>query len=528
MNLFERSEQTPSFEEFQKELSKFMKEKFGDKVTGFAISQPDIFKPLENSSQPKKSSREIKFDLKPKEVKAYLDRFIIQQEEAKKVLAVAVCDHYHHVASCLGQPHCGGYAKQNVLLMGPTGVGKTYLVKIIANLIGVPFIKSDATKFSETGYVGGDVEDLIRDLVHKADGDVDWAQYGIVYLDEADKIAAPSNLMGRDVSGQGVQRGLLKLMEETEVPLRTASDLTGQIQAVMEFQAKGKIERKTINTRHVLFIMSGAFDGLSDIVKKRLEMRSIGFHQNLPKVQSDSEFHARALTNDFVKFGFDPEFIGRLPVRVILNDLSEENLYQILKNSEDSVVRQYAADFKAYGIEAIFSDEALKAIAHQASLEKTGARGLFTVCEKALRNFKYELPSTTIRRFVVTSSLIENPQEELKRMLTNPDFADQKFIALQLESFEKEFAAQYGIKIYFDPSAQDWITRVYHEGKGSVRDLCRDRLKNYEYGLTLISQNSGKDEFTITQEVLENSKSSLDQWIKNSYGTKRRKTNSKN
>ncbi len=523
----EKGEQTPSFEEFQKELSKFMKEKFGDKVMGFAFPQPDIFKPKSETSTEKKSSHPVNFDLKPKDVKAYLDRFIIQQEEAKKVLAVAVCDHYHHVATCMGKNNCGSYSKQNVLLIGPTGVGKTYLVKTIAQLIGVPFIKSDATKFSETGYVGGDVEDLIRDLVHKANGDVEWAQYGIVYLDEADKIAAPVNLLGRDVSGQGVQRGLLKLMEETEIPLRTANDLTGQIQAVMEFQSKGKIDRKTINTRHILFIMSGAFDGLPEIVKKRLEIRSIGFQSGLSEKKAESIFHHQAATHDFVKFGFDPEFIGRLPVRVVLNDLSEKDLYHILKNSEDSVIRQYVSDFKAYGIEAIFSEDALRTIAHKASLEKTGARGLFTVCEKALRNFKYELPSTNVQRFVITPSLIENPEEELKRMLANPDFIDHEFIVLQLDSFEREFLAQHGVKIHFDESAQSWISKAYHEGAGSVQDLCRERLKNYEYGLALIFQNSGKEDFEITQEVLENPKGVLDQWIKNSYGLKRKRSNPK-
>src|SRR2546422_3890417 len=160
------------------------------------------------------------------------------------------------------------YAKQNVILVGPTGVGKTYLIKHIAELIKVPFVKADATKFSETGYVGGDVEDLVRELVQKADGDVNLAQFGIIYIDEIDKIASASNLIGRDVSGRGVQTTLLKLMEDTEVPLRSANDIQSQLQAAFEFQRKGKLRRETINTRHILFIVSGAFDKLQEMVQR--------------------------------------------------------------------------------------------------------------------------------------------------------------------------------------------------------------------------------------------------------------------
>ncbi|MBI1884460.1 MAG: AAA family ATPase [Chlamydiae bacterium] len=513
----EGTEGTPSFEEFQKEFSKLIKEKLGAKGVGFVFPQPDALKTSEEPVKEKKPPREIKFDLKPKEVKAFLDRFVIQQDEAKKVLAIAVCDHYHHVASCLGKEGCGNYAKQNVLLMGPTGVGKTYLIRTIATLIGVPFIKADATKFSETGYVGGDVEDLIRDLVHKADGDITLAQYGIIYLDEVDKIAAPSNLMGRDVSGQGVQRGLLKLMEETEIALKSSSDLTSQIQAVMEFQAKGKIERKTINTRHVLFIMSGAFDGLTEIVKKRMQMRSIGFLEPLQAMDQHVQMQRHGTTQDFIKFGFDPEFVARLPVRVVLNDLWEEDLYKILKTSEDSVVKQYVGDFKAYGIDVVFSDESLWAIAKKAALEKTGARGLFTICEKALRDYKYELPSTGVRRFVVTPALIENPIEELQRMLQDPAYIDQEFMTLQIQSFEKEFENKFQVKIHFIEDACAWMKEVLSKEGTTVEEWCREKLKNYEYGLVLIRQNSGKEIFEITKEVLENPQAALDGWIRDSY-----------
>ncbi len=200
----------------------------------------------------------FQFDYRPKEVKAHLDRFVIRQEEAKRVLSVALCDHYHQVRLALAGQEQAQYAKQNILLIGPTGVGKTYLIRSLADLIGVPFVKADATKFSETGYVGGDVEDLVRDLLRRADGDVTRAQHGIIYIDEIDKIAAAAGMTGRDVSGRGVQINLLKLMEETEVPSRAPNDLAGQLQAMMEMtQRGGRRPPATINTRHILFVVSG-------------------------------------------------------------------------------------------------------------------------------------------------------------------------------------------------------------------------------------------------------------------------------
>jgi len=506
----------PTPEEFQRRLSELMRQHFkGGDATFFTQPAPGG-EAEEPAAEPSKEAFE--FDSKPRDVKAYLDRFVVKQEEAKKVLSVALCDHYHHVRLAMEGKEQLNYAKQNIILIGPTGVGKTYLIRCMADLIGVPFVKADATKFSETGYVGGDVEDLVRDLVRLANGDVSRAQYGIIYIDEIDKIAAASNATGRDVSGRGVQTNLLKLMEETDVPARAPHDIAGQIQAMMEFtQGRGRKQPAVINTKHILFVVSGAFGGLEKIVHKRLREAAIGFAAANRAAASEEESFEHVQTRDFIEFGFEPEFIGRLPVRVVCRQLRVDDLFQILKTSEGSIIRQYEQSFAAYGIEALFRDDGLRRIAELAADEKTGARGLMTICERVFRDLKFELPSTHVKRFVVTRELVDDPVSELKKLLSEHEQEERLVMRQLVHDFAERFRESHGLVIRFTEEAADLLIALALEQSMPVRELCAGKFKDYQFGLKLIAQNTGRQEFTIDRNAVEDPDKALSEWVVTSY-----------
>jgi endopeptidase Clp ATP-binding regulatory subunit ClpX len=504
----------PSPEEFQRQLQEFMRQHFQNVPKSSAQTE---MSGAPDSPEAEAESLEFFFDKTPHEVKAYLDRFVIKQEEAKKVLSVALCDHYHHVRLAIEGKDQPNYAKQNVILVGPTGVGKTYLIRSAADLIGVPFVKGDATKFSETGYVGGDVEDLVRELVRRADGDVERAQYGIIYIDEIDKIAAANSNSGRDVSGRGVQTNLLKLMEETEVPARSPQDIAGQIQAMMDVSQRGKKSASNINTKHILFIVSGAFGGLEKLIRKRLREATIGFAATVQNQIDEESAFDQVQTRDFIEFGFEPEFIGRLPVRVVCHNLNAEDLFQILKSSEGSIIRQYEQTFAAYGIEVLFRDDGLKRIAELAAEEQTGARGLMTICERIFRNFKFELPSTKVKRFVVTRELVDKPEVELEKLLSEHEKEEQAVVRQLVHDFAGRFKEQHGLTISFTDAAADLLVQTAVEQKTPVRDLCATKFKDFQFGLKLISQNNGQKEFVIDRDAVETPDKKLSEWVVASY-----------
>ncbi|MDG1890824.1 MAG: AAA family ATPase [Verrucomicrobiota bacterium] len=522
----DKKKDMPSPEEFQKQLSDFMKQNFsgfGFPGVGTPTAKQDT--PTSSESESHESSIEdlMDFDHRPKDVKAYLDRFVIQQEEAKKVLSVALCDHYHHVRLALEGKEAPNYAKQNIILIGPTGVGKTYLIKSVADLIGVPFVKGDATKFSETGYVGSDVEDLIRELYRRSDNDIKRAQFGIVYLDEVDKIAmAETGAGSRDVSGRGVQTNLLKLMEETEVSVRSPQDVAGQIQAMMDAQRGGK-SASTINTKHVLFIVSGAFDGLEPIIRRRMSETTIGFATTRNESMASDETLEQVETKDLIEFGFEPEFVGRLPVRVVCKSLEVDDLFHILQTSEGSIIRQYEQDFAAYGIDILFKAEGLRRIAEMAVDEKTGARGLMTVCERVFRNFKYELPSSDVKRFEVTREVVDCPADELKKLLAEQSKKEREVAGEILEEFASRFEESHGIRIQIDQGAQSHLVNLSIEKGIPMRDLWLDRFKDYQFGLKLIAQNTGQKTFVIDEKAARDPDKRLSEWVVASYQDKEKK-----
>lgn len=523
----------PSPEEISRKLSEFMKASFGDAVTFSSmtdempfpmdgIGEEDEEAPQEEPSERFKNIFE--FDYFPRDIKAHLDRYVIRQEEAKKVLSIAVCDHYNHAKSFKrleeDRPDKAKqieFQKQNVIIVGPTGVGKTYLVKHIAELIGVPFVKADATKFSETGYVGADVDDLVRELVRKADGDVDLAEYGIIYIDEVDKVATQGEMIGRDVSGRGVQTTLLKLMEETEVSLRNPNDIQSQMQAMFDRGGAGKGNKNTISTRHILFIVSGAFSGLEKIMKQRLRQGTIGFGAKKESAQLDVSAFGEVETQDFIEFGFEAEFIGRLPVRVVCEHLDKGDLLEIMKSSEGSLIRQYEREFEAYGIKAKFQQDALELIAERAAKEKTGARGLMTVCERILRDFKFELPGSSLTEIDIDRDLIDHPEQALSRFKAmDKGFSGSKIVS-ELNSFRRQFRETHGLDLAFEQDAMRALEELSEQRNMSVMKLCSDLFRDFQYGMKLVQNNTGEQVFKLSREAIEDPDAYLSALVVNSY-----------
>ncbi len=449
---------------------------------------------------------ELDFDIKPEELESYLNKYVVGQEDAIEVIATKVCTHFNRMKIenvIPDEERMVGNIKSNILLIGPTGVGKTYIIKLIAKKIGVPFVKADATKFSETGYVGGDVEDLVRDLVHEAEGDIRKAEFGIIYLDEIDKIASSGAMYGPDVSRTGVQRNLLKLMEEAEVDLKTPHDLASQVEAAMEAQRTGKVTRRKINTRNILFIVSGAFGGLDEIIGKRLNMQKIGFEKGDVSSAARQNLLQKLTTEDLIKFGFESEFVGRLPVYVVLNELTVDGLFNILKNRYSTVVLGKKMDFRAYGIDLDFSDDSLKILAERAHREKTGARGLLSVFEKTLIKFEKTLPSTDIRRLMVDGNLVNDPERVLSEMLLTDS----------IKSFQKNYLVKHGIFLEFDDRALEIVQSLASKNHRSIKQLCEDLFQDYHHGIKLM----GKDSFRITAEAVEDPDSYLENYIKQNY-----------
>ncbi len=572
------SEKFPTPEELEKEIGAFLTKRFGNQVK--FVSPVVMTAELEPGEKRRNSAAkpESDFDLKPEELIAYLDQYIVKQERAKAVLATKICTHFNRIRRehllPQGRSDMVGRIKHNVLMIGPTGVGKTYMMRLIAKKIGVPFVKGDATKFSETGYVGGDVEDLVRDLVREADDNIERAEHGIIYIDEIDKIASSRNFVGADVSRTGVQRALLKPLEETEVDLKVPHDPISMMQEIEHFRKTGNREKRCVNTRNILFIVSGAFNGLSEIVKKRLNRQRIGFSAPVAAAGEDARILDQLQSEDLIQFGFESEFIGRLPVRAVFEPLGETDLYEILKNPNNPVILGKRLDFAAYGIDVQFTDNALRRLARQAATENTGARGLVSAVEGALLPFETRLPSTSLRLLAVTSERIDAPQEALARLAdparvdaesalhaelratVEADLRDyltlhrQRFdtkyglsltpgridlvaacyvrecldvagaiirikaLCDEVKQMELAFLKQNDINVVLEQEAVDAIVeRLIVEGK-PFADIQRTFFEDFELGLKLIHEKTGRQRFFIGRAALASPEAYISEMIR--------------
>ena len=570
----------PGPKELEKEIGDYLTKKYGSRIQ---VTSPYWVAKAEAGNRGKGAETldRINFDLLPEELEAYLSEYVVKQEDTKSILATKVCTHFNRIRHYLEkgrEPEPGvGAIKNNIILIGPTGVGKTYLIKLIANKIGAPFVKGDATKFSETGYVGGDVEDLVRELVYAADDDLDLAQYGIIYLDEIDKIASSGSIWGPDVTGTGVQRTLLKLMEETEVDLKVAHDPVSQIQAIEQYRRTGKKEKRTLNTRHILFIVSGAFNGLEKIIRERLSKQEIGFGAKVTTKEEEKQLFAQVTAEDLIKYGFESEFVGRLPVIAVLQELTADDLYEILLNPNNPIITSKRRDFAAYGIDIKFEDEALRLVAERGAQERTGARGLVSVIERVLIQFEKRLPSTDIRELVVTPEMVTQPQAELDRLLADPGdpsrrerFAQagrkerellresiwrrqpeiliqhqlpltETRVAMlmglyshfdgdlkaaltamgslhqQVRQFEERFQEDHDLTLHFEEDAVDGILEEALNREVPALSVCQNLAEDLEHALKLVRDRTSQDSFLLTREAIENLDAYLNQVIRDYY-----------
>lgn len=577
-----KKENTPDPKRIEKEIGEFLHQKYGDNVklvTPIVVPEPDS--DSGDDQKPRPISDRIHFDLKPEELVAYLDQFIIRQENAKKIIATKICTHFNRIKKrprWSGTGKIVGAIKNNILMLGPTGVGKTYMIRLIAQKIGVPFIKGDATKFSETGYVGGDVEDLVRDLVREAGNDIELAQHGIIYIDEIDKIASSRNLIGPDVSRSGVQRALLTLMEETEVEMRVPHDPVSIMQEVEIFRRTGKREKRVVNTKNILFIMSGSFGGLNEIINKRLSRQAIGFSAQLTDSAAAPYAAVKNVkSEDLTEYGFEAEFVGRLPVRAIFENLAEKDLLDILKNPSNPVILNKRLDFAAYEIDIKFDDSALSLLARHAFKEKTGARGLVNAVEQALIHFENRLPTRGVKYLPVTEAIIASPEQELENILTaDPQDLKNQFehirrqekkallehiqdkcraqaekrhfpltpgrvdiiaelylshitdIAEAFESVRAYFEEARHIEDYFlnhfdlaitlTEDAIEYIVRQYIQGTlASFEQVCENMTANFADGFRLLADKAGHNLITVTQQAIMFPESWLDSMIKKAF-----------
>jgi endopeptidase Clp ATP-binding regulatory subunit ClpX len=456
----------------------------------------------------------------PRHIKRYLDKFVIGQEEYKKRLAIAAAYHFAMIKHLREHPEDGQVKrirKKNTVTAGPSGSGKTYCVEVLGDLLQVPTLIIDATDYTEAGYVGKSADDMIRELIDLAPGQSRQKQArfiskygGLIFIDEIDKKAKDGALVGHDISREGFQRSVLKLIERKLVPINSPYSPVTQIQDLMDRQKKIKSNQQDnmVSTENILFILGGSFErthnNLESIVKKRLQHKGRvnddgsveikGFAAAEKKNGNGTllNYYKKAESDDFIKFGLLPELIGRSPIRTFVNMLSKNDLIRIMQETEDSILNQYKLEFKLFDIEVDFIPEAVDYVAEISENRKTGARALVSMWENILTDFQFELPGSNFTKLEVTRELCEHPKDYLLRMLEKSPFVD--FI----DNFKKE----YGIELILDKDAQNYLENYARDNDISISFV----LKKLLSGASALNYMGIKEPFKITQDMVQDEK----------------------
>ncbi|MEW6263048.1 MAG: AAA family ATPase [Thermodesulfobacteriota bacterium] len=453
----------------------------------------------------------------PKEIKAHLDKFVIGQEEYKKRVSIAAAYHFamlRHMHDHPDQTRVRRFRKKNTITAGPSGSGKTYCIEVLGDLLEVPTLIVDATDYTEAGYVGKNADDMIRELIDLAPGSSRPEQAafvsrhgGLIFIDEIDKKAKDGRLIGHDISREGFQRAVLKLIERKLVPIDNPYSPASQIQEAMNRQRGIEPEplANMISTEKILFILGGSFerpqDNLETLVRQRqahhrgrfneeggFVIQGFTLEDSLSRSDKYRNYYAEATADDFIRFGLIPELVGRSPIRTFVNLLSKNDLVRIMNDTEDSILDQYAMEFSLFGIEAAFTPEAIDYVAEVAENQRTGARALVSVWENMLTDFQFELPGSNFTRLVIDRNLCERPKDALLDMLEKSPFVD----------FTEGFRREYGLELVLEDDAQEYIEAYARREGLQVSEATNRLLKNAS---ALNYMNVGA-RFTVTKVML--------------------------
>lgn len=457
----------------------------------------------------------------PRQIKEHLDKFVIGQEEYKKRLSIAAAFHFsmlRHMAEHPEETAVKRFRKKNTIIAGPSGSGKTYSAEVLGDLMEVPTLIVDATDYTEAGYVGKSADDMIRELIDMAPGNTreEKADFvnkygGIIFIDEIDKKAKDRGLVGHDISREGFQRAVLKLIERKFVSIDNPYSPVSHMKEAMrhEGRTKNKKQENMISTEKILFIVGGSFqrpnNDLETVVKERLKHKSgrtrddgsimvMGFGTGGQEDQKRPmlDYYKEANADDYIRFGLLPELVGRIPIRSHVNLLSKNDLVRIMRDTEDSIIRQYEMEFKAFGITLTITEGAIDYVAELSENQKTGARALVSVWEGVLTDFQYELPGSNFKELEVTRDLCRTPQDALLAMLKRSPFVD----------FIQGFKREYGIQLVMDARVEAYVENTARENGIQISDALKQMLK----GASSLNYMNHKGDFKVTQHMLKDPK----------------------